>query len=149
MNVHDREAEVEVRGKRLRANDRELRVLGGARKADRPGQRQRAASAPRGRRRASCSVIGSTVDEASTGSKSFSTKRCSTSSDGSAISRIRHGTAETEAASAILQEHPLVAASRCRAPKQGGGGRDDRDGSEMRVEHESWRDLKRFHQILL
>ena len=33
VNVHDREAEVEVRGKRFRAHTSELRVLGGARRS--------------------------------------------------------------------------------------------------------------------
>ncbi len=66
VNVHDREAEVEVRGKRFRAHTIELRVLGGAPpKPEPPAVRVNVQLQPRdGVSSSELMLVGNTVDQA-------------------------------------------------------------------------------------
>ena len=124
--MHDGAAEIDVRGKRMRASVRDLRVIGGAAQA-RPASGQRArASCSRARRvdERTLNVIGNTVDEAIDRAERFL--------DEIAADRISerlrlihgYGTGQLKRAlsSTICTSTRWSPASARRRPKQGGGG---------------------------
>ena len=119
--VHGREAEIDVRGKRLRAALDELKVLGPfvapaavGRVSVQVQTRDAAAS--------DLNVIGCTVDEAVTRADKFL--------DEAIVSELRtvrlihgHGTGQLRRAlAAFLHDHPLVANFGAAPPEQGGSG---------------------------
>jgi DNA mismatch repair protein MutS2 len=122
--IHDREAEVDVRGKRLRAKLDELRVLGSATAA--PAQpakvRVNVELQPREGSLTELNVIGCHVDEAVTRAEKFL--------DEALLSELKsvrlihgYGTGQLRRALAeFLQRHPFVTSFGSAPPEQGGGG---------------------------
>ena len=122
-DLHDGSADLDVRGKRMRANVRDLRLVSHA------GAR---ASAPRSACTSSCSratrspadlnVIGCTVDEAIARAERFLDE--SLLSDQHVVRFIHgYGTGQLKRALAgFLQQHPLVLRFATAPPEQGGGG---------------------------
>jgi DNA mismatch repair protein MutS2 len=122
--VHDGTAELEVRGKRMRASLRDLRVVGGN------GGAQAAAARvsvhvelqPRETSAMDLNVIGCTVDEALSRAERFLDE---TLLGDQRVVRLIHGygTGQLKRALAgFLQRHPLVARFATAPPEQGGGG---------------------------
>ena len=118
--VHDGGAEIDVRGKRMRVNVRELRVIGGA--APVAKVNVNVALQPREGALADLNVIGCTVDEALTRAERFLDE--SLLSDQRVIRVIHgYGTGQLKRALAgFFQQHPLVARFAQAPPEQGGGG---------------------------
>jgi len=122
--IHDGTAELDVRGKRMRASVRDLRVIGGAKPAG--GVTVNVVAAPRdGSGRgdpADLNVIGCTVDEAIARAERFLDE--SLMSDQRVIRVIHgYGTGQLKRAlTGFLQQHPLVARFATAPPEQGGGG---------------------------
>src|SRR5688500_14284375 len=124
VNVHDREAEVEVRGKRFRAQMTELRVLDGApAKAEPANVRVNVQLQPReGISTTELLLVGNTVDQAIDRLEKFL--------DESLLSeqrtlRLIHGFGTGRLKEAVvdyLQKHPLVTNVRTATPQEGGGG---------------------------
>ena len=124
VNVHDREAEVEVRGKRFRAQTSELRVLGGAPLKPEPAAgRVNVQLQPReGASSGELLLVGSTVDQALDRLEKFL--------DESLLSeqrmvRVIHGFGTGRLKEAVvdyLHKHPLVTEVRTASPQEGGGG---------------------------
>jgi DNA mismatch repair protein MutS2 len=124
VNVHDREAEVEVRGKRFRAQITELRVLGGVpAKAEPANVRVNVQLQPReGISSSELLLVGNTVDQAIDRIEKFL--------DESLLSeqrtlRLIHGFGTGRLKEAVvdyLQKHPLVTNVRSATPQEGGGG---------------------------
>jgi DNA mismatch repair protein MutS2 len=119
--IHEGSAELDVRGKRLRANVRDLRVVGGAR----PATAQvsvRVELQPRDASPDDLNVIGCTVDEALARAERFLDQ--SLLGDRHVVRVIHgHGTGQLRRALAgFLQQHPLVARFSAAPPEQGGGG---------------------------
>jgi DNA mismatch repair protein MutS2 len=122
--VHGKHAEVDVRGKRLRASLRDLRVIGvaGGESAGRPAVRVNVDLQPRTGSLTELNVIGNTVDEALGRLEKFL--------DESTVSDVRelrivhgHGTGQLRRAIAeFLKNHPLVARFDTAPQNQGGGG---------------------------
>ena len=119
--VHGKHAEVDVRGKRLRAALRDLRVIGGA--PSKGTVRVNVDLQPRDQGRLSeLNVIGNTVDEAISRLEKFL--------DESTVTDLRelrivhgHGTGQLRRAIAdFLKNHPLVARFALAPQEQGGGG---------------------------
>ena len=118
--VHDREAEVDVRGKRLRARLDDLRVLGSSSEA--PRVRVNVELQPRSGTITELNVIGCNVDEALSRAEKFL--------DDAIVGEHRtlrvihgHGTGQLRRAIAgFLQGHPLVANFTTAPAEQGGGG---------------------------
>jgi len=120
--LHDRDAEVDVRGKRLRARIDELRVMGGAPAAGPAPVRVNVDLQPRHGSLAELNVIGCTVDEALSRAERFLDE--ATMGDLRSV-RVIHGYGTGQLRRAIagfLQTNPLVAAFSPAAPEQGGGG---------------------------
>ncbi len=124
MHLHDGQAEVDVRGKRLRAAAKDLRVL-----AQAPGSSPAAATVkvsvdlqPRAGSLSDLNVIGCTVDEAITRAEKFLDE--TTVTDQRTVRLIHgHGTGQLRRALAeFLRSHPLVARFELAPPDQGGGG---------------------------
>jgi DNA mismatch repair protein MutS2 len=119
MELHGKQAEVDVRGKRLRAAVRDLRAIGG-RAA--PRVNVNVDLQPRSGSLTELNVIGNTVDEALTRLEKFL--------DESTVTDVRelrivhgHGTGQLRRAiAAFLKEHPLVAKFETAPQNQGGGG---------------------------
>jgi DNA mismatch repair protein MutS2 len=119
--VHGDRAEIEVRGKRMRADVRQLRVVGGPR-------RQPAAVnvhvelQPRDATPADLNVIGCTVDEALSRAERFLDEVLL--SDQRVVRFIHgHGTGQLRRAlAAFLAQHPLVQRFAPAPPEGGGGG---------------------------
>ena len=147
FEVHGKHAEVDIRGKRLRAALRDLKVVGHAGSASRPstggreagpaGSSAEARSAkgegrpavhvnidlqPRTGSLTELNVIGNTVDEALRRLEKFLDE--STVTDVSELRIVHgHGTGQLRRAiAAFLKEHPLVARFDTAPPNQGGGG---------------------------
>jgi DNA mismatch repair protein MutS2 len=144
IEIHGKQAEVDVRGKRLRAAVRDLRVIAGSASrnpAYAPGSAgkdetvRRAGSAERGPAvtvnvnlqpreglLSELNVIGCTVDEALTRVSKFLDE--STVTDQQELRIIHgHGTGQLRRAIAeLLKEHPLVASFHLAPQNQGGGG---------------------------
>jgi DNA mismatch repair protein MutS2 len=118
--VHDRDADVEVNGKRLRIGLRELRPVAGS--GRRPEVRVNVELQPREELPSDLNVIGCSVDEALTRAERFL--------DSALIGeqrtlRVIHGYGTGQLRRAIadfLQRHPLVASFGAAPPEQGGGG---------------------------
>ncbi|MBI4264876.1 MAG: Smr/MutS family protein [Acidobacteria bacterium] len=121
VDVHGKHAEVDVRGKRLRAALRDLRVLdAGAPHV--PAVRVNVDLQPREGSLSELNVIGCTVDDALTRVEKFLDESVVTE-----LGELRivhgHGTGQLRRAiSELLKDHPLVARFEAAPPNQGGGG---------------------------
>jgi DNA mismatch repair protein MutS2 len=121
--LHDGTAELDVRGKRMRASVRDLRVVGG----NGGGQAKARVSVhvelqPRETGAIDLNVIGCTVDEALSRAERFLDE---TLLSDQRVVRLIHGygTGQLKRALAgFLQQHPLVARFATAPPEQGGGG---------------------------
>ena len=118
--VHDGTADLDVRGKRMRASVRDLRVVGGSPAAARVSVN--VALQPRETSPSDLNVIGCTVDEALTRAERFLDE--SLLGDQRTVRLIHgYGTGQLKRALAgFLQQHPLVAKFGTAPPEQGGGG---------------------------
>ena len=124
VNVHDREAEVDVRGKRFRAHTHELRVLGGAPPRPAPSPvRINVQLQPRGdASQSELLLVGNTVDQAIDRLEKFLDETLL--SEQRAV-RLIHGFGTGRLKEAVvdyLHKHPLVAHVRTATPQEGGGG---------------------------
>jgi DNA mismatch repair protein MutS2 len=121
VRLSDGQAEVDVRGKRLRAAVKDLRVIGGA-PAPSTSVKVRVDLQPRDGSLADLNVIGCTVDEAITRAGRFLDE--TTLTDQRTVRVIHgHGTGQLRRAlQAFLKEHPLVASFHSAPMDQGGGG---------------------------
>ena len=119
-SVHDGTADLDVRGKRMRASIRDLRVIGG--QAPTPRVSVNVELQPREAASADLNVIGCTVDEALTRAERFLDE--SLLGDQRVLRLIHgYGTGQLKRALAgFLQQHPLVARFATAPPNQGGGG---------------------------
>ncbi len=118
--VHDGHAEVDVRGKRMRARIGELRVVGGVAPPTRVNVS--VALQPREAVASELNVIGCTVDEALSRAERFLDELLL--GDVRTVRLIHgYGTGQLKRALAgFLQQHPLVAHFASAPPEQGGGG---------------------------
>jgi DNA mismatch repair protein MutS2 len=118
--VHDGTADLDVRGKRMRASVRDLRVVGGPPSAARVSVNVELQ--PRDTTALDLNVIGCTVDEALTRAERFLDE--SLLGDQRVIRLIHgYGTGQLKRAlTGFLQQHPLVARFATAPPEQGGGG---------------------------
>ena len=119
--LHDGAAEVDVRGKRMRAHVRDLNVI----EAQGPATarvRVNVELQPRETTPSDLNVIGCTVDEAITRAERFLDESLLT--DQRTVRLIHgYGTGQLKRAlSGFLQQHPLVARFATAPPEQGGGG---------------------------
>jgi DNA mismatch repair protein MutS2 len=136
-SIHDQSADIDVRGKRMRANVRDLRVVADAPETPRtmgtPGTsgtsgtsfsrvRVNVELAPRGATPSDLNVIGCSVDEALARAERFLDESLLT--DQRTIRLIHgYGTGQLKRAlTGFLQQHPLVASIATAPPNQGGGG---------------------------
>jgi DNA mismatch repair protein MutS2 len=119
-SVHDGTADLDVRGKRMRASVRDLRVIDGQPAAARVNVNVELQ--PRETTSADLNVIGCTVDEALTRAERFLDE--SLLGDQRVLRLIHgYGTGQLKRALAgFLQQHPLVARFATAPPNQGGGG---------------------------
>jgi DNA mismatch repair protein MutS2 len=123
IDVHGAHAEVDVRGKRLRAALRDLRVTGAAPTTPKAASvKVRVDLQPRTGSLSELNVIGNTVDEALTRLEKFLDE--TTVSDQRVIRIVHgHGTGQLRRGiAAFLKEHPLVARFELAPTDQGGGG---------------------------
>ncbi len=121
-SVHDGTADLDVRGKRMRASVRDLRLIGGPAAAGAAQVRVNVALQPRERTEADLNVIGCTVDEAIARTERFLDESLLTDQH---IVRVihGHGTGQLKRAlNGFFQQHPLVARFASAPPEQGGGG---------------------------
>ena len=118
--LHGKHAEVDVRGKRLRAALRDLRIIEGSRAA--PRVNVSIDLQPRQGLLSELNVIGSTVDEALARLEKFLDE--STVTDLRELRIIHgHGTGQLRRAVAeFLKSHPLVERYETAPQNQGGGG---------------------------
>lgn len=124
VNLHDREAEVEVRGKRFRTHTTELRVLGGPPPKPAPAAvRVNVQLQPReGTSSSELLLVGNTVDQALDRLEKFLDETLL--SEQRAV-RLIHGFGTGRLKEAVvdyLHKHPLVASVRTASPQEGGGG---------------------------
>jgi DNA mismatch repair protein MutS2 len=120
IELHGQHAEVDVRGKRLRASLRDLRVIGPP--PARGSVKVSVALQPREGPALELNVIGCTVDEALTRTEKFLDESVIT--DQRTV-RIIHGYGTGQlrrAVDALLRNHPLVARFALAPAEQGGGG---------------------------
>jgi len=119
--VHDGTADLDVRGKRMRASVRDLRVTSGA--PNTPARvRVNVELQPREHSAVDLNVIGCTVDEAIARAERFLDESLLTDQR---VVRLIHGYGTGQLKRAIagfLQQHPLVARFAVAPPEQGGGG---------------------------
>jgi DNA mismatch repair protein MutS2 len=122
--VHDGTADLDVRGKRMRASTRDLRVVAVASVgAQTPAKVSvRVDLQPRDGAAVDLNIIGCTVDEAISRAERFLDESLLT--DQRTIRLIHgYGTGQLKRALAgFLQQHPLVARFATAPPEQGGGG---------------------------
>jgi DNA mismatch repair protein MutS2 len=123
--LHDGTAELDVRGKRMRASLRDLRVVGGngGGQANAPARVSvHVELQPRETSAMDLNVIGCTVDEALSRAERFLDETLL--SDQRVVRFIHgYGTGQLKRALAgFLQQHPLVARFATAPPEQGGGG---------------------------
>jgi DNA mismatch repair protein MutS2 len=122
-SLHDGSAEVDVRGKRMRAGIRELKVIEGA--APQPVTARVKVNVelqPRESTGSDLNVIGCTVDEALARAERFLDELLLTEQR---TVRLIHGYGTGQlkrALSGFLEQHPLVARFAPAPPDQGGGG---------------------------
>jgi DNA mismatch repair protein MutS2 len=121
VRLNDGRAEIDVRGKRLRAAVKDLRVIGAA-VAPSTSVKVRVDLQPREGLLADLNVIGCTVDEALTRAGKFLDE--TTLTDQRTVRVIHgHGTGQLRRAlQAFLKDHPLVASIQSAPMDQGGGG---------------------------
>jgi DNA mismatch repair protein MutS2 len=124
VNVHDREAEVEVRGKRFRTQTTDLRIIDGSPPRTEPAAvRVNVQLQPReGGVSSELMLVGSTVDQALDRLEKFLDE--SLLSEQRTI-RLIHGFGTgrlKEAVVEYLHKHPLVTHVRSASPQEGGGG---------------------------
>ena len=126
VELHGKHAEVDIRGKRLRAALRDLRGAGsaggGAGREGRPAVHVTVDLQPRSGSLTELNVIGNTVDEALTRLGKFLDEAMTTD-----LREVRivhgHGTGQLRRAiAAYLKEHPLVTSFETAPQNQGGGG---------------------------
>ncbi len=120
--MHDGTADLDVRGKRMRASIRDVRVIGGP-SAPSPSQvRVNVDLQPRDASPTDLNVVGCTVDEALARAERFLDE--SLLADQHTVRFIHgYGTGQLRRALAeFLQQHPLVARFATAPPEQGGGG---------------------------
>jgi DNA mismatch repair protein MutS2 len=120
--IHDGTAELDVRGKRMRASVRDLRVIAGAPAAATGNVKVHFDLQPRETSVTDLNVIGCTVDEAISRAERFLDESLLT--DQRTVRLIHgYGTGQLKRALAgFLQQHPLVARFDQAPPEQGGGG---------------------------
>jgi DNA mismatch repair protein MutS2 len=121
--VHDGTADLDVRGKRMRASLRDLRLVGSPVTAPAGGTvKVHVELQPRETSPADLNVIGCTVDEAIARAERFLDE--SLLSDQRVVRFIHgYGTGQLKRAlNGFLQQHPLVARFATAPPEQGGGG---------------------------
>ncbi len=120
--IHDREAEVDVRGKRLRARLDELRVLAGPTASQPARVRVQIDLQPRDGATTELNVIGCNVDEALTRLEKFLDEALVTDTK---TLRIIHGYGTGQLRRAVgefLRTHPIVAGFHPAPENQGAGG---------------------------
>jgi DNA mismatch repair protein MutS2 len=120
-SIHDNQAELDVRGKRMRASVRELRLVASA-PSGASNVKVRVELQPRESSVADLNVIGCSVDEAVDRAERFLDE--SLLADQRVVRLIHgYGTGQLRRALAsFLQQHPLVARFAAAPPEQGGGG---------------------------
>ena len=120
--IHDSTAEVDVRGKRMRANVKDLRVIGVAPAPSASRVNVHVDLQPRDSNVTELNVIGCTVDEALTRAERFMDE--SLLNDQRTLRFVHgHGTGQLRRAiTRFLQQHPLVANIAPAPANQGGGG---------------------------
>jgi DNA mismatch repair protein MutS2 len=120
--VHDGTAELDVRGKRMRASVRDLRVVAGPKPPTQANVRVHVALQPHDTAVSDLNVVGCTVDEALSKAERFLDESLLT--DHRTVRFIHgYGTGQLKRALAgFLQQHPLVARFDAAPPDQGGGG---------------------------
>ena len=122
--LHDGTAELDVRGKRMRASVRDLRVVApAASQAATPAKiRVNVELQPRDGAPSDLNVIGCTVDEAIVRAERFLDESLLTDQR---VIRLIHGYGTGQlkrALTGFLQQHPLVTRFATAPPEQGGGG---------------------------
>jgi DNA mismatch repair protein MutS2 len=120
-SIHDGSADLDVRGKRMRASLRDLRVVGGA-PAPAARVNVRVELQPRDATQADLNVIGCSVDEAIAKAERFLDESLLTDQR---VVRVIHGYGTGQlrrALAGFLHQHPLVARFDAAPPEQGGGG---------------------------
>src|SRR5207248_8088157 len=119
--IHDGTADLDVRGKRMRASVRDLRIVGSA-PAPAAKIRVNVELQPRETPPSDLNVIGCTVDEAIARAERFLDESLLT--DHRVVRFIHgYGTGQLKRAlTGFLQQHPLVARFATAPPEQGGGG---------------------------
>jgi DNA mismatch repair protein MutS2 len=120
--IHDGTAELDVRGKRMRASVRDLRVVAGAPAVPAGSVKVHFDLQPRESSVTDLNVVGCTVDEAISRAERFLDESLLT--DQRTVRLIHgYGTGQLKRALAgFLQQHPLVARFDQAPPEQGGGG---------------------------
>jgi DNA mismatch repair protein MutS2 len=120
--IHDGTADLDVRGKRMRASVRDLRVVSSAAQRPAAAVKVNVDLQPRGASAADLNVIGCTVDEAISRAERFLDESLLTDQR---VVRVIHGYGTGQlkrALTGFLQQHPLVARFATAPPEQGGGG---------------------------
>jgi DNA mismatch repair protein MutS2 len=120
--LHDREAEVDVRGKRFRAHTGDLRVLDGPKRQEPASVRVNVHVQPREHVSSELLLVGQTVDQAIGRLEKFLDE--SLLADQRTL-RLIHGFGTgrlKEAIGEFLHRHPLVTSVRTATPEEGGGG---------------------------
>jgi DNA mismatch repair protein MutS2 len=124
VDIHGKQAEIDVKGKRLRAPLRDLRAIGMTERSEPQPARVKVNVdlQPREGSLSEVNVIGCTVDEAIARVEKFLDE--STMSDQQVVRIIHgHGTGQLRRGlAAFLKEHPLVAKFDLAPNNQGGGG---------------------------
>jgi len=121
-SVHDGTADLDVRGKRMRASIRDLRVISSAGSQPPARVSVNVELQPRETTPSDLNVIGCTVDEAITRAERFLDESLLTDQR---VIRLIHGYGTGQlkrALTGFLQQHPLVARFATAPPEQGGGG---------------------------
>ena len=122
-SIHDGTADLDVRGKRMRASLRDLRLVAGAAAAPAGGSvKVHVELQPRETTAADLNVIGCSVDEAISRAERFLDESLLTDQR---VVRFIHGYGTGQlkrALTGFLQQHPLVARFATAPPEQGGGG---------------------------
>ena len=120
--VHDGTAELDVRGKRMRASLRDLRVVGGPKPPAPASVKVHVELQSHDLSVSDLNVVGCTVDEALSRAERFLDESLLT--DHRTVRLIHgYGTGQLKRALAdFLQQHPLVARFDAAPPNQGGGG---------------------------
>jgi DNA mismatch repair protein MutS2 len=119
--VHDGTADLDVRGKRMRASVRDLRIISSAATTP-PKVNVNVELQPRETTPSDLNVIGCTVDEAIARAERFLDESLLTDQR---VVRLIHGYGTGQlkrALTGFLQQHPLVARFATAPPEQGGGG---------------------------